>query len=412
MILFSSTGGNMQVCCKRNPKFKVKTGPKTKFAPRRYGDLNIVYDVLQSFGSNYLAQVTIDNDSPLGRLDRWNLTWEWMRGEIINTMRGAYTHKRDPSECLNSKAGQYYKDLDFSQVMNCQKKQDISDLPPERKEDNVTGKLPYCCKNGTLLPPIMDPWKARSMFQLQVFKLPPDLNKTALTLEDRWSSQSSVQMRATAVGGSGRYSLASWQVVCNITKPKAQASRCCDTDTCNADCNPLLLPPDALLVPFKNRTLKAKAWAKQNHMPIPKKLPCPDNCGVSINWHVNTDYRDGWTARLTVFNWRDFAFEDWFVAVDMGKAGPGYENVYSFNGTRVPPNNRTVMFQGLPGLNYLVGQVNGTNPLRDPAVPGKQQSVISFTKKNIHGLNIPGGDGFPTKVFFNGEELAFALMMG
>ncbi|CAF2099764.1 unnamed protein product [Brassica rapa] len=389
MILFSSTGGNMQVCCKRNPKFKVKTGPKTKFAPRRYGDLNIVYDVLQSFGSNYLAQVTIDNDSPLGRLDRWNLTWEWMRGEIINTMRGAYTHKRDPSECLNSKAGQYYKDLDFSQVMNCQKKQDISDLPPERKEDNVTGKLPYCCKNGTLLPPIMDPWKARSMFQLQVFKLPPDLNKTALTLEDRWSSQSSVQMRAT--------------VPCNTC---ACGCNDIDTDTCNADCNPLLLPPDALLVPFKNRTLKAKAWAKQNHMPIPKKLPCPDNCGVSINWHVNTDYRDGWTARLTVFNWRDFAFEDWFVAVDMGKAGPGYENVYSFNGTRVPPNNRTVMFQGLPGLNYLVGQVNGTNPLRDPAVPGKQQSVISFTKKNIHGLNIPGGDGFPTKVFFNGEECA------
>ena len=69
---------------------------------------------------------------------------------------------------MYSKAGQYYKDLDFSQVMNCQKKPAISDLPPERKEDNATGKLPYCCKNGTLLPPSMDPWKARSMFQLQV----------------------------------------------------------------------------------------------------------------------------------------------------------------------------------------------------------------------------------------------------
>lgn len=158
----------MNVCCKRNPKFKVKTGPKTKFAPRRHGDLNIVYDVLQSFSSNYLAQVTIDNENPLGRLDRWNVTWEWMRGEFINTMRGAYTHKRDPSECLYSKAGQYYKDLDFSQVMNCQKKPAISDLPPEMKDDKVMGKLPFCCKNGTLLPPLMDPSKSRSMFQLQV----------------------------------------------------------------------------------------------------------------------------------------------------------------------------------------------------------------------------------------------------
>ncbi|CAN7106274.1 unnamed protein product, partial [Brassica rapa subsp. narinosa] len=303
-------------------------------------------------------------------------------------MRGAYTHKRDPSECLNSKAGQYYKDLDFSQVMNCQKKPAISDLPPERKDDNVTGKLPYCCKNGTILPPIMDPWKARSMFQLQVFKLPPDLNKTALC-PPQYKCGPPVRIDPSSFPDSSglpaiTYAIASWQVVCNITKPKAQASRCCDTDTCNAERNPLLLPPDALLVPFENRTLQAKAWAKQNHMPIPKELPCPDNCGVSINWHVNTDYRDGWTARLTIFNWRDFAFEDWFVAVDMDKAGPGYENVYSFNSTRVPPNNRTVMFQGLPGLNYLVGQVNGTNPLRDPAVPGKQQSVISFTKKNIH----------------------------
>ncbi|CAA0383108.1 unnamed protein product [Arabidopsis thaliana] len=438
-------GGSMHVCCKRNPKIKNKTGLKTKFAPRRYGDLNIVYDVLQSFDSNYLAQVTIDNDNPLGRLDRWNLTFEWMRGEFINTMRGAYTHKKDPSECLYSKAGQYYKDLDFSQVMNCQRKPAISDLPPEKKEDNVTGKLPFCCKNGTLLPPIMDPSKSRSMFQLQVFKLPPDLNRTALYPPQHWKIDGVLNPQykcgppvrvdpSQFPDPSGllavTYAISSWQVVCNITKPKAQASRCCvsfsafynnsavpcntcacgcndiDTDTCNANSNPLLLPPDALLVPFDNRTLKAKAWAKQNHMPVPKKLPCPDNCGVSINWHVSTDYKNGWTARLTVFNWRDFAFEDWFVAIDMGKAGPGYENVYSFNGTRVPPSNRTVIFQGLPGMNYLVGQVNGTNPLRDPPVPGKQQSVISFTKKNIKGLNIPEGDGFPTKLFFNGEECA------
>ncbi|CAN7011552.1 hypothetical protein BRARA_C03797 [Brassica rapa] len=438
-------GGTMNVCCKRNPKFKVKTGPKTKFAPRRHGDLNIVYDVIQSFSSNYLAQVTIDNDNPLGRLDRWNLTWEWMRGEFINTMRGAYTHKRDPSECLYSKAGQYYKDLDFSQVMNCQKKPAISDLPPERKDDKVMGKLPFCCKNGTLLPPLMDPSKSRSMFQLQVWKLPPDLNRTALYPPQHWKIDGVLNPQykcgppvrvdpSQFPDSSGlpavTYAISSWQIVCNITKPKAQASRCCvsfsayynnsaipcntcacgcndiDTNTCNADRNPLLLPPDALLVPFDNRTLKAKAWAKQNHMPIPKKLPCPDNCGVSINWHVNTDYRNGWTARLTVFNWRDFAFEDWFVAVEMGKSGKGYENVYSFNGTRVPPNNRTVMFQGLPGLNYLVGQVNGTHPLRDPPVPGKQQSVISFTKKNINGLKIAEGDGFPTKLFFNGEECA------
>ncbi|CAF2071141.1 unnamed protein product [Brassica oleracea var. botrytis] len=119
-------------------------------------------------------------------------------------------------------------------------------------------------------------------------------------------------------------------------------------------------------------------------MPIPKKLPCPDNCGVSINWHVNTDYRDGWTARLTVFNWRDFAFEDWFVALRWEKQVQG-------------------MKTSTPLMAHVFHQT--TEPLYPP-VPGKQQSVISFKKKNIKGLNIPEGDGFPTKLFFNGEECA------
>ncbi|KAK4771155.1 hypothetical protein SAY87_031687 [Trapa incisa] len=79
----------------------------------------------------------------------------------------------------------------------------------------------------------------------------------------------------------------------------------------------MLLPPDALLVPFDNRTLKVKAWAKIKHYPIPARLPCPDNCGVSINWHVNSDYRFRWTARMAIFNWDETVFEDWSVAVEL-----------------------------------------------------------------------------------------------
>lgn len=48
----------MEVCCKRNPKFKAKAKTKTKFMPRQRGDLNIIYDVLQAYTSNYMAQVS------------------------------------------------------------------------------------------------------------------------------------------------------------------------------------------------------------------------------------------------------------------------------------------------------------------------------------------------------------------
>ncbi|KAF6162950.1 hypothetical protein GIB67_021099 [Kingdonia uniflora] len=434
-------GSAMYVCCLRNPKFKANITKATKFLPRQNGDLTLMYDVIQAFEGNYLAQVTMDNNNPLGRLDHWNLTWEWMRGEFIYTMRGAYTHRKDYSDCIYGAASKYYKDLDFTPIMNCQKKPVIADLPADREKDEKVGNLPYCCRNGTLLPTTMDTSKARAIFQLQVYKLPPDMNRTALTPPQKWKingvlnpdykcgppirvdptefpDPSGLQLTSSAI--------ASWQIVCNITKPKSKTARCCvsfsafyndsvipcntcacgcpDNATCSANTLPLLLPSEALLVPFANRTAKAKAWAKIKHRNVPKPLPCGDNCGVSINWHINSDYRKGWTARVTLFNWEDFHFDNWFTAVQMEKAYRGYENVYSFNGTKLPELDNMIFFQGLEGLTYLMEETNGTNPKHDPRVPGKQQSVISFSKKRTPGINIVRGDGFPTKVFFNGEE--------
>ncbi|KAE9586291.1 hypothetical protein Lal_00000799 [Lupinus albus] len=436
----SRKGSRMFVCCKKDRKAKAKLSKKTKFPPRRNGDLTIAYDVLQAFSHNYLAQVTIDNNHPLGRLDHWNLTWEWQHGEFINTVRGAFARIKDPSECVYGPAARYYGDLDFSQVANCQKKPILSDLPAERKDDEKIGKLPWCCRNGTVLPPIMDKNKARSLFQIQVFKMPPDDNRTEITPPMKWHIDGVInpqykcgppirvdpQVFPDPSGLSAiQTAVASWQVVCNITTPKPQTNRCCVsfsafynesaipcntcacgcdvTRKCNYKASPLLLPPDALLVPFVNRTKKALAWAKLKHNNVPTKLPCGDNCPVSINWHVNTDHKVGWTARITIFNWEDYTFDDWFTALKFDNNFETFEDVYSFNGTRIP-GLKTIFLQGVKGLNYLAGETNGTHEY-DPRVPGKQQSVLSFNKKNIKDFDITR-DGFPTSVYFNGEECA------
>ncbi|MQM17496.1 hypothetical protein Taro_050469, partial [Colocasia esculenta] len=190
------------------------------------------------------------------------------------------------------------------------------------------------------------------------------------------------------------HAIASWQVVYNITRPKAKASRCCASFSafyndsivpcgtcaygcpgdlsCDADAAPLLLPPEALLVPFDNRTAKAKAWAKIKRRQVPHTLPCGDFCGVSINWH--------------------------FAAIQINKAYRGYENVYSFNGTKLPELNNTIFFEGLPGLNYLMPISSENDPSSQARVPGKKQSVISFTKKQTPGINIQKGDDFPIRV--------------
>ncbi|XP_042509718.1 COBRA-like protein 10 [Macadamia integrifolia] len=424
-------GSSMHVCRVRDPKFKTKKPKPTKFLPLQEGDLSITYDITQASDGNYLTQITMENNHPSGHLDHWNSTWEWMRGEFIYSMKGAYTCKKDPSDCIYGSAGECYQDFDFSSVMNYEKKTVISDLPVDRAKDEKVGNILYCCRNGTFLPTTMDKSKSKAAFQMQVYKRPPDLNRTAVYPPQRWKISgvlnpdykcgSPIRVDPTEIPDtSGLDSttsvIATWQVVCNITRPKSKSSHCCASfsafysdsvipcNTCTSGspnyctCNPnskaLLLPPEALLFPFDNRTEQARAWAKLKHYSVPNPLPCSDNCGVSINWYISSYYRKGWTARITLLNWEEISIEDWFTAIQMNQpVFRGYENVYSFSGAKVSELSDTFFFQGLPGLKYLMGETNVTNPIYGPRVPGKQQSVISFSKKRTPGINIVRGDG-------------------
>lgn len=410
-----------------------------------------MYDVVKSYESNYLAQVTISNQNPIARLENWHLSWDWMRDEFINTMRGAYPFLVDTNECIYGRQGQYYQGLDFSTALNCQRRPTIIDLPLDKTNDTILGRLPFCCRNGTILPPTMDPSKSMSIFQMQVYKMPPDLNRTQLTPPQNWKINSTwnpdyqcgppVRVNPTLFPNpdglsSESAAVASWQVVCKITRPKLESPKCCVSfssftndsvipcntcacgcksslnNVCSATTPALLLPSNALLVPFDNRTKLALEFSKINDWELPNPMPCPDNCGVSINWHLFGDFRGGWTARMTIFNWGETNFADWFAAVQLDKAMPGFEKAYSFNGSAVEGTNHTLFLQGLPGLNYLVAERDGDNPRKDPRVPGSQQSVISFTKKTVPGIfDVLRGDGYPSKVYFNGEECSLPSVL-
>ncbi|KAL2459686.1 COBRA-like protein 7 [Forsythia ovata] len=440
----------LQVCCTRDLKFKSNVTLDEEFLPRQDGDLTIMYDVIRTYESNYWAQVMIANHNPLGRLDNWQLSWDWMNDEFIFAMKGAYPSVVDTSKCVFGKQGEFYKSLDFSTALNCDRRPTLVDLPLEKTNDTNLGMIPFCCRNGTILPPAMDPSKSISAFQINVFKMPPDLNRSLLSPPQNWGISGRlnpnykcgppVRVSPSQFPDPSRLlsdsaAMASWQVVCNITKPKGVSPRCCvsfsayynesiipcptcacgcpaNTDsTCSTKSPALLLPSQALLIPFENRTTLSTAWADLHHFPVPNPLPCGDNCGVSINWHLFTDYRGGWSARITLFNWDEFPFVDWFTAIELDKAAPGFEAVYSFNGSALNGVNNTIFMQGLTGLNYLVAETDSGNPQKDPRVPGKQQSIISFTKKLTPGVDIPGGDGFPTKVFFNGEECSLPKVL-
>lgn len=409
-----------------------------------------MYDVMRSYESNYLAQVTISNQNPISRLDYWHLSWEWMRDEFINTMRGAYPFVVDTNECIYGRQGKFYQDLDFSAALNCERRPVIIDLPLDRTNDTNLGRIPFCCRNGTILPPSMDPTRSMSVFQMQVYKMPPELNRTQLTPPQNWKINGTdspdylcgppVRTNPTLFPNpqglsSESVAIASWQVVCNITRTKSESPKCCVSfssfnnesvipcntcacgcesklsDKCSTTTPALLLPSQALLIPFDNRTKISKEFSNKNNWKMPDPLPCPDNCGVSINWHLLSDFKDGWTARMTVLNWGETAFADWFAAVQLDNAVPGFQQAYSFNGTALSGTDQQLFLQGLPGLNYIVAERDGKKPRKDPRVPGSQQSVISFTKKTTPGINVARGDGYPSKVYFNGGECSLPSML-
>ncbi|OAY27685.1 COBRA-like protein 7 [Manihot esculenta] len=436
-------GSMMYVCCTRDENFKSNISVEEEFLPRQNGDLTIIYDVIRTYDSNYWAQVSIENHNPLGRLDNWKLSWDWMMDEFIYTMKGAYPYVVDSSDCIFGPQATFYKEIDFANVLNCERRPTIIDLTPTKYNDTTFGLKPFCCRNGTILPPSMDPSKSTSVFQMQVFKMPPVLNRSDLTPPQNWKINGTLnpdyqcgppvrvspsQFPDPSGLPSSSTAVASWQVVCNITHPRGVSPRCCvsfsayyndsvvpcntcacgcasNTErTCSATAPAVLLPPEALLISSDNRTALARAWADLKHQSVPNPMPCGDNCGVSINWHLYTDYTHGWSARISIFNWDEIAFPDWFAAVKLDKAAAGFKAMYSFNGSMVKGVNSTIFMQGLPGLNYLVAETDGADLQKNPRVPGKQQSVISFTKKSMPGLNVAAGDGFPTKVFFNGEE--------
>lgn len=449
-FVISSVNFWMHVCCTEDSRSNFTTGEDLQ--PLQNGDVTIMYDVIRSYETNYRAQVTISNHNPLDRLDNWKLSWEWKRDEFIYAMKGAYPSVVDSTDCIFGKPGESYKDMDFSNALNCERRPTIIDLPPTMVNNSDLGMIPFCCRNGTILPPTMDQSKSVSVFQMQVFKMPTEFNRTQLIPPQNWKIRGEVNQdyqcappvrvsQSQFPNPSGLPSestaIATWQVACNKTESKGAIPRCCvsfsaffndsvvpcntcacgckssPSNTCSASAQALLLPSEALLVPFENRTRKTTEFAKLQRRALPNPLPCGDNCGVSINWHLFTDYDNGWTARITLFNWGETDFVDWFAALQFDKAVPGFQTMYSFNGSALPgvPANNTIFMQGKPGLNYLLAEKDGKKPKKDPRVPGAQQSVLSFTKKTTPGIKVARGDGFPTKVFFNGEECSLPSIL-
>lgn len=134
-----------------------------------------------------LLQVTISNDSPLIKIDNWNLSWTWQDNEFITKMMGATTTHADLEVCLNGIAGKTYTNPDLNTVFSCSISPEVIDLPLDRTNDTTIGGIKYCCRNGTIWPEIIDSSKSKSAFLMNVFKVPPSsMHLNTITPPGNW----------------------------------------------------------------------------------------------------------------------------------------------------------------------------------------------------------------------------------
>lgn len=64
----------------------------------------------------------------------------------------------------------------MNSAMSCSMSPVISDLPLDRTNDTTIGNVKYCCRNGTIMPSVIDPSKSKSAFTMNVYKLPPNVD--------------------------------------------------------------------------------------------------------------------------------------------------------------------------------------------------------------------------------------------
>ncbi|KAL2653331.1 hypothetical protein R1flu_021459 [Riccia fluitans] len=434
------------VCCKEN----VTEPIKSKIRPRIKGDITIFYDILNSWENNYQAQVSMEMSEPIGRIDHWNLTWDWRNNEFIQSMKGAQTLEQDLQQCLTGSIFKDYPGMDFTTVMSCQRTPTIVDLNSDQAYDPTNP--PGCCRNGSLLPATIDPKATKSVFTLSVMKSKKQLGRELINPPmnwrigemnkvggDQYKCGTPRLVEPTKFDGPGLHvtdAFKTWEITCNKTIALKAPRKCCVSFSgyyntsvipcptcacggcesltkasakCNPNIDPMLLPTYSLLLPPSNRSKIADDLARIEKWPVPTPRPCPDNCGVAINWHVYSDYTNGFSTRVTLFNWDEEALPNWFMAVELNKTVmPTYLDTYSFNSSLVTDldpvtkkNNTLIFLHGKEGYNdFLLGLDKGL-------VPGKVQSLMSFDKRLAKAtFDVIGGDGFPKKVWFNGDECA------
>nr|XP_016443805.1 PREDICTED: COBRA-like protein 7 [Nicotiana tabacum] len=216
--------------------------------------------------------------------------------------------------------------------MNCERRATIIDQPLEKTNDTKLGMIPFCCRNGTILPPAMDPSKSASAFQINVFKMPPDLNRSLFTPPQNWKIEGRLNpdykcgppfrvSPSQFPDPSDTAAFASWQVVCNITQPKGESPRCCVSFS--VFFNESIIPCLTCSCGFPSNTARTCSTKSSSSLKIEPRCPLP---GLIL---IIFQFRTHCHAEITAVSASTGIYSPSLTGmIQLDKAAPGFDAVY------------------------------------------------------------------------------------
>ncbi|CAN4086234.1 unnamed protein product [Withania somnifera] len=364
------------------------------------GNITIKWDVISWTPDGYVAVVTMNNFQMYRPImsPGWTLGWTWAKNEVIWSMVGAQA-------IYQGNCSRYRYNIPHS----CKRNPAIVDLLPNTPYNQ---QIANCCKGGVLAPMGKDPSDALTAFQISVgaagttnrtVKLPK--NFTLGTPGGGYVCGPAKIIRPTLfITPDGRRvtrAMMTWRVICTYSQFLASPKPTCCVSL-SSFYNGSVTPCPSCSCGCPNSSNCVRKTPSGKGVNVPKKLNKPvmqctkHMCPINVHWHVKSNYKKYWSARITITNFNyGFNYTQWTLVVQHPNLNNATQ-VSSFSYKPLIPNlstNDTALFNGRKSYNEVLTQAGPKGNVHSDLTLQKDGKTTALKK----------AWSFPRRVYFNGN---------
>ncbi|KAJ0988841.1 hypothetical protein J5N97_007197 [Dioscorea zingiberensis] len=346
----------------------------------------------------YVAVVNISNEQEFRPVAEpgWKLSWTWGRREVIWSMVGAQA-------LLQGDCSHFVGNIPHS----CERRPTIVDLLPGVPfNDQVAG----CCRDGVLAPKAFgDPDRSTAGFQLSV-GLAGTTNRTVrlptnFTFEVERGGYACGAVKVVRptrfLSPDGRrvtQALMTWKVVCTYSAFLAKKTPACCVSLSSADHR---LSSGCKDCACSCRSASA-ACTRKGSAGKPSRLSsavkCTNHmCPVQINWHLKSQSKDNWGARVSITNYNHRSeISNWATLLHLPQSN---------HLMKITQANHKPLLMSIGGWEMFWGIKKYNRVINKEGIRGSTVNwEVIYSHKNVSSHNgTVGAPYIPLAIYFNGD---------